>query len=138
MLAVDNDTNAFNAYMDARRLPKNSAEESKIREKAIQDGLKQAVMVPWNTAQLSFEALKIAKRVVELGNVNSVSDAGVGAQIAFTGVRGGIYNVIINLPQITDKKYVDQMKEEANKLENEAEKILRETIEKTRKVIESM
>jgi glutamate formiminotransferase/formiminotetrahydrofolate cyclodeaminase len=138
LLAVDNDTNAFNAYMEARRLPKNSAEESKIREKAIQDGLKQAVMVPWNTAQLSFEALKIAKRVVDLGNVNSVSDAGVGAQIAFTGVRGGIYNVIINLPQITDQKYVDRMREDANQLEKEAELILHESIEKTRKVIESM
>jgi glutamate formiminotransferase/formiminotetrahydrofolate cyclodeaminase len=138
LLAVDNDTNAFNAYMEARRLPHNTPQESKIREEAIQGGLKQAVMVPWSTAQLSFEALKIAKRVVELGNKNSVSDAGVGAQIAFTGVRGGIYNVIINLPQITDNQFIEQIKKDGSKLEKEAESTLRETVENVQKVIESM
>ncbi len=50
--AVDDDTNAFNDYMSARRLPNKTAEEKKTREAAMQNGLKQAVHVPLNTAQL--------------------------------------------------------------------------------------
>ena len=44
--AVDDDTNAFNDYMAARRLPNKTPEEKKARETAMQNGLKQAVRVP--------------------------------------------------------------------------------------------
>ena len=135
LLAVDEDTNAFNAYMEARRLPQNTREEKEAREKAIQEGLKQAVMVPLTTAQLSLEAEKVAEKVVGLGNVNSVTDAGVGAQIAFTGVRGGIFNVLINLPQITDREFIDKMKTTCAALEKEAEQLLNETMAKVREKI---
>ncbi|MBT8391496.1 MAG: glutamate formimidoyltransferase, partial [Ignavibacteriaceae bacterium] len=108
--AVDDDTNAFNAYMDARRLPKKTEEEKKIREEAMQAGLKQAVMVPLGTAQRSCEAIEIAEVVAKNGNPASITDVGVGAQSAYTGVLGGIYNVLINLKDITDKKFNDDMR----------------------------
>jgi len=136
--AVDDDTNAFNAYMEARRLPQNTPEEKKKREEAIQQGLKEAVMVPLNTTRLSLEALKIASKVAEIGNINSVTDAGVGAQIAFTGVRGGIFNVLINLPQITDEKFVNQMKTTCAEIEKESQKILDETIAMVKSKIEKL
>ena len=107
--AIDADTNAFNAYMDARRLPGKTAEEKKKKQDAIQAGLKEAVMVPLNTAKWSAEVLNVVEKAVDLGNINSVTDAGVGAQIAFTGVKGGVYNVLINLKEIEDKKYIDEM-----------------------------
>lgn len=136
--AVDDDTNAFNAYMEARRLPAKTLEETKAREKAIQDGLKEAVMVPLNTAQLSLDALKIAKRVVEIGNKNSATDAGVGAQIAFTGVQGGIFNVLINLPQISDQKFVKKMKSTCDNLENEAKGHLDQMMVLLKEIISNM
>jgi glutamate formiminotransferase/formiminotetrahydrofolate cyclodeaminase len=125
--AIDDDTDAFNTYMDARRLPNNTVEEKQIREKAIQDGLKQAVEVPLKTARLSDEALKIASRIVEIGNINSVTDAGVGAQIAFTGVLGGIFNVLINLPPISDKAFVTEMKDTCDQLKERAGRLLEKT-----------
>ena len=108
--AIDEDTNAFNAYMDARRLPNKTAEEQKTREDAMQAGLKQAVMVPLNTAKQSFRAIEIAEVVAKNGNPNSITDVGVGAQSAYTGVLGGIYNVLINLKDIKDEKFVDEMR----------------------------
>jgi glutamate formiminotransferase/formiminotetrahydrofolate cyclodeaminase len=126
--AVDEDTNAFNAYMEAQRLPQITEDEKNIRERAIQNGLKQAVNVPLTTAILSFESLKVAAVAVEKGNINSVTDAGVGAQIAHTGVIGGIYNVLINLPSISDEDYKKEMKVRCNQLENEAQEILDHTI----------
>ena len=136
--AIDDDTNAFNVYMAAKRLPRNTPEEIEVREKAIQEGLKQAVMVPLNTAELSLEALKTAQRVVEIGNKNSSTDAGVGAQIAFTGIRGGVYNVLINLPQITDKKFIQEMKARCVELEITAQRHLDETTRNLNGIIEQM
>ena len=136
--AVDDDTNAFNAYMEARRLPQNTPEEKAARQQAIQEGLKQAVRVPLRTAELSLEAMKIATEVVEKGNLNSVTDAGVGAQIAFTGVRGGVFNVLINLPQIEDQNFVQEMKHTCTGLEQEAGDILERTMKTVREKIEQL
>jgi glutamate formiminotransferase/formiminotetrahydrofolate cyclodeaminase len=124
--SVDADTNAFNSYMDARRVPAKTAEEKKIKEDAMLAGLKEAVMVPLHTAQQSLEAIKVAETVVNYGNPNSITDVGVGAQSAYTGVLGGIYNVLINLKDIDDesfnadmrKKCVDLKKEGLERLNN--------------------
>jgi glutamate formiminotransferase/formiminotetrahydrofolate cyclodeaminase len=127
--AVDEDTNAFNAYMDARRLPNKTDEEKKIREDAMQAGLKQAVMVPLGTAQRSYEAIEIAEVVAKNGNPASITDVGVGAQSAYTGVLGGIYNVLINLKDITDKKFNDDMRKTCADLKAKAQKKLDDVLE---------
>ncbi len=118
--AIDADTNAFNAYMEARRLPSKTQEEKKKKFEAEQKGLKQAVMVPLNTAKQSLEALKVAQVVVQYGNPNSITDVGVGALMAYNGVKGGIFNVLINLGQIKDSDFVDEMRQTCEKLEKEA------------------
>ncbi|MBV6419748.1 MAG: hypothetical protein DAHOPDDO_00972 [Ignavibacteriaceae bacterium] len=126
--AIDEDTNAFNSYMNARRLPNKSAEEKKIREEAMQAGLKQAVMVPLNTAKQSLRAIEIAEVVAKNGNPNSITDVGVGAHIAYTGVLGGIYNVLINLKDIKDQKFVDEMRKTCAELKEKAQKKLNEVL----------
>jgi glutamate formiminotransferase/formiminotetrahydrofolate cyclodeaminase len=118
--AIDEDTNAFNAYMAARRLPAKTEEEKTVKQQAIQDGLKKAVAVPLRTAQLSQQAINVAQVVVEKGNINSVTDAGVGAHIAFTGVKGGIFNVLINLKEINDERFIAEMITTCRDLEEEA------------------
>ena len=124
--AVDDDTNAFNDFMDAKRLPAKTDKEKKYRADAMQNGLKNAVNVPFETAKLSYEAIKIAKTVVEYGNPNSITDVGVGAQMAFSGVIGGIYNVLINLGQIDDEDFVVKMKSDCAELKEKASKLLDE------------
>ena len=126
--AIDEDTNAFNEYMNARRLPNKTAEEKKAREDAMQAGLKQAVMVPLKTAKQSYRAIEIAEDVAKNGNPNSITDVGVGAQSAYTGVLGGIYNVLINLKDIKDQKFVDEMKSTCTELKDKAQKKLNEVL----------
>ncbi|HJV49665.1 MAG TPA: glutamate formimidoyltransferase [Geothrix sp.] len=109
MVAVDADTNAFNAFMDARRLPDTTPEQKGARHDAMQAGLKVAIDVPLDTAKTSFAALELAGEASRLGKVASITDAAVGAQMAYAGVRGGIWNVIINLKDITDAAYVADM-----------------------------
>jgi len=120
--AVDEDTNAFNEYMAARRLPQKNEEEKKVKNKALQEGLKKAVTVPLNTAKRSSEIIDLARIAVEKGNINSVTDAGVGAHIAYTGVKGGIFNVLINLKEIEDKKFIEDMIETCRELDQRARK----------------
>jgi glutamate formiminotransferase/formiminotetrahydrofolate cyclodeaminase len=116
VLAVDDDTNAFNAYMDARRLPQGTAEERAVREAAMLEGLKIAVNVPFQTAALSFEAMKASATVIEHGNPASITDGMVGVQMGFAGVRGGIWNVLINLKDISDAAYNAEMMARCEKL----------------------
>jgi glutamate formiminotransferase/formiminotetrahydrofolate cyclodeaminase len=127
--AIDDDTNAFNAYMDARRLPQDTDEQRGIRFEAMQAGLKQAVAVPFHTAKESEKAIEIAKMVAELGNPNSITDIGVGAQIAFAGVVGGIYNVLINLKEIKDDDFNTQMRKDCADLKLKAQRMLNEVSE---------
>ncbi len=126
ILAVDEDTNAFNAYMDAMRLPKNSPEEKEYRLQKMEEGLKEAVNVPYNTALQSFAAMETAKLSAEKGNINSITDAAVGAQIAYTGVRGGILNVLINLKDIKDARFVEEMQNKCADLNAKALALLNE------------
>ena len=117
---IDADTNAFNAYMDARRLPVKTEEEKTIRNAEMEKGLKEAVNVPLKTAENSYKAIELTETVVKYGNPNSITDVGVGAQIAFSGVKGGIYNVLINLKDIKDQSFVAEMKKKCSILEEKA------------------
>lgn len=113
---IDDDSNAFNEYMEAMRLPQTTPEEKSIRLEAMQAGLKKAVQVPLTTAKLSYEAIRICEVVKQHGNPNSITDVTVGARISLTGVEGGILNVLINLKDIKDAQYVAAMKAECDSL----------------------
>ncbi len=58
--------------------------------------------------------------MVEKGNPNSVSDAGVGAVCALAAVEGGWMNVKINLSGFKNKALGEQIKAEADALLAEA------------------
>jgi glutamate formiminotransferase/formiminotetrahydrofolate cyclodeaminase len=126
MVAVDADTNAFNAFMDARRLPDTTPEQKTARQAAMQAGLKVAIDVPLDTAKASYAALELAGEASRLGKAASITDAAVGAQMAFAGVRGGIWNVVINLKDITDGVYVAEMQRECSSLLAQAGEKLKE------------
>jgi glutamate formiminotransferase/formiminotetrahydrofolate cyclodeaminase len=128
ILAVDEDTNAFNSYLDARRLPQGSPAEKAVREEAMQRGLKLAVEVPWATAAACFEAMQAADLAMRAGNPASITDAMVGVQMGFTGVRGGIWNVLINLKDITDAAFNGEMRKRCAGLLAEARVLLDEAL----------
>ncbi len=125
--AVDEDTEAFNAVMEAGKLPKNTEAEKAAREKAMQDGYKAAANVPMETALACVEALRLAREAVA-GNRNSASDAGVAALMARAGAHGAALNVLINLGSIADAAYVADMKKKAAALRAEADAICAETV----------
>jgi glutamate formiminotransferase / formiminotetrahydrofolate cyclodeaminase len=118
--AVDADSAAFSAFMDAMRLPQGTPEDKATRARKMQEGLKQAVQVPWRTAEASLAAMRLARTVVTLGNPASLSDGAVGVQIGYAGVRGGLWNVLINLKDVTDGAYVAEKRAACVKLLEDA------------------
>ena len=122
--AVDADTDAFNDFLAARRLPNGTPDEKAAREAAMQAGLKQAIEVPWRAARAAFKTLRMAEVALAEGNPNSATDAAVGAQMAFSGLRGAVWNVLINLKDIKDAAYVAKMREDARALVADGQEIL--------------
>ena len=72
---------------------------------------------------------------MEKGNPNSVSDAGVAAEMALAGVRGACMNVLINLPGIQDQTYRDEKKSAVEDLIQKAGSLHQAVYDKTIKVI---
>ena len=93
---VDEDTVAFNRIMDAYSLPKKTEEEKLCRKQAIQVATRYAIEVPFKVMQLCYGSMEVMKAMAEIGNPNSVTDAGVGAIAARSGVYGAFLNVKIN------------------------------------------
>jgi glutamate formiminotransferase/formiminotetrahydrofolate cyclodeaminase len=102
--AVDLDTEAFNAVLAARRLPKKTDAEQRARDVEIERANQAATRVPLVVLEKSVEALELAQRVAKDGNPASVSDAGVAGACALAAAEGAALNVRINLPSITDEK----------------------------------
>jgi glutamate formiminotransferase/formiminotetrahydrofolate cyclodeaminase len=117
---VDEDTNAFNRIMDAFGLPKKSDEEKAIRKQAIQDATKYAIEVPFKVMNLCYESMEVMEAMAEIGNPNSVSDAGVGALAARAGIRGAFLNVKINAEGYEDTAFVDEIMAKAAELDAKA------------------
>ena len=117
---VDEDTNAFNKIMDAFGLSKKTDEEKKIRQQAIQDATKYAIQVPFNTMKFAYESMEVIKAMAEIGNPNSVTDAGVGALAARSAVMGAFLNVKINSADLDDKAYVDDILKQGEDIQNKA------------------
>jgi glutamate formiminotransferase/formiminotetrahydrofolate cyclodeaminase len=102
---VDEDTKAFNVIMASFSLPKGNDEEKAARTKAIQDATKYATEVPFRVMEAAFSSMEVMKAMAEIGNPNSVSDAGVGALAARSAVMGAYLNVKINAAGLTDKTF---------------------------------
>jgi glutamate formiminotransferase/formiminotetrahydrofolate cyclodeaminase len=117
---VDEDTHAFNKIMDAFGLPKSSDTEKAVRKAAIQSATKNAIEVPLKVMQLSLQSFEVIKAMAEIGNPNSVSDAGVGALCARSAVYGAWLNVKINASGYEDKAYVQQVLAQGETMLNEA------------------
>ena len=117
---VDEDTNAFNKIMEAFSLPKSSDKEAKIRSEAIQNATKYATEVPLKTMILAYSSFPIIKAMAEIGNPNSISDAGVGALCARSAVIGAYMNVRINAAELKDESFKKEILGKAEKIKNDA------------------
>lgn len=115
--AIQKDTESFNLYMAALKLPKETDEEKAVRRDAMQNGLKEAAKVPFAVAETAVKIFPIAKTVVAKGNTNAVTDGLVAAMMTRTAVLGALLNVKINLGSIKDEEFVAELAKRVAELE---------------------
>ena len=106
LFLVDEDTNSFNKIMEAMRLPKGSDSEKQARKEAMDGATKYAILTPFRVMETSLKSMDIIQEMAEIGNPNSVTDAGVGALCARTAVIGAFLNVKINCKDFDDTEFV--------------------------------
>ena len=106
------DKEAFDRLLATRKLPKDTEEEVKTRAVQIEDATRGAALVPLKVAEKSLEVLSLVKVVAEKGNVNSITDAGVGALMAKAALEGAIFNVRINITGLEDAAFVKKLSTE--------------------------
>lgn len=119
---IDEDTNVFNEVISVFKMPKGDLR----RPKKIQDTIKKATEVPLKTMRECYKALELTRVVAEKGNVNSVSDAGIAALIANTGVKSASLNVMINLKFIKDNEFIEKTTEEVTELTKKSSELNKE------------
>ena len=129
--AIDKDTEAFNNYMAAMKLPKKTDEQKKFRADEIQEAIKNATKVPLHTMKLCWEVIVLSETAAKYGNQNALSDAGVSAITALIGAKSAYFNVLINLPGVKDEEF-------KKKIRKEAENILKQSVELADKVEKSV
>jgi formiminotetrahydrofolate cyclodeaminase len=119
---VDRDAEAYDGVVRALRLPKGSEAERRDRSEALARATLYATETPLAIADACAALLAMAIDLAYKGNPNAVSDVGVAALLAYSGLRGGILNVRANLKGIKDEAAAARARERVRRLEVEAEK----------------
>jgi glutamate formiminotransferase/formiminotetrahydrofolate cyclodeaminase len=113
---VDEDTRAFNKIMEAFGLPKSNEAEKAARAAAIEKATIYAIQIPFKTMDLAFNAFNLTHKMAEIGNPNSVSDAGVGALCLRTAIKGAYMNVRINAQGLENHPEVKPLLQKAEEM----------------------
>ena len=126
---VDEDTNAFNKIMDCFKMPNSNEAEKAIRKNALNEATKYAIEIPFKVMEISLESMEIIKAMAEIGNPNSVSDAGVGALCARSAVMGAYLNVKINSSGMHDDSFGKEKLVKGKEIEEKAIAFEKEILE---------
>lgn len=100
---IDRDTESFNLFMTAMKMPKETEEEKRVRGEAMEEATKKSIETPLRIAELSNEALHLLDYFVTYGNKNAISDIGVATTLLYSGLEGAIMNIRVNLPNLSDE-----------------------------------
>ena len=90
-------------------MQKKTIKDQDLRNHEIESATKFAIEVPLSIMKLSYKILLLSKKIIRLGNQNSLSDAGVSAELSVASINGAYMNVLINLKDINDKKYAQKI-----------------------------
>jgi formiminotetrahydrofolate cyclodeaminase len=113
---IEDDAKAFDMVMGAYGMPKETDAQKAARDAAIQKALKIATDVPLACAYAAREVIDLAARASEKGNLNVISDAGVGVLAGYAALRSAALNVWTNARMINDKVFGEAKLKELNEL----------------------
>ncbi|MBN2076074.1 MAG: cyclodeaminase/cyclohydrolase family protein [Dehalococcoidales bacterium] len=113
---LEEDVEAYTKLSQTMKMPRETEEQKNIRAAAMQKALKDAADVPMRIAEACASIMDLCRPAAEKGNINAISDVGVGILMAEAGLRSAALNVLINLSMIKDDKFVSESRVKLDKL----------------------
>ena len=114
--SIDHDAASYQAVLDAHRLARETEEDRKKREQAIQRALEGSVEAPLDVARRAAELFGRLGQLEPMAGASMLSDVRVARMMAAVAVRGALENVTTNLGSIADKAFAKRASSEAEKL----------------------
>ncbi len=121
--AVEMDAAAYEGFMQASRMAKETPEEQAARSKNLEKAILQAAIVPLSVGRKAVQVIELALQAASLGNLNAISDAGTAAALGQAALAGASLNVRTNILSMSDHDQARQFVEEVKGLEKQAEEL---------------
>jgi glutamate formiminotransferase len=115
--AIDRDAASFDAVMTAMRLPKDTDEEKRVRDQAVEEATQAATEVPLETAEAAAAVLDLLAQLAPISAPLMASDLKTGQHLATAGLHGALENVRINLDSVRDATFQQKARARAAQLE---------------------
>lgn len=112
MQLAQRDTEAFDHFMKALSLPKETEKDRKIRKDAMQSALMESTRIPLEVIELTRKLSANSLTVALLGNPNAITDAAVAAILAEAAAKGAAMNARINMTSIDDAQFIRECSEQ--------------------------
>ena len=113
---LEADVRVYTELSQKMKMPRDTEEQKRARAAAMDKALKAATDVPMRVADACVAVMELCRTAAEKGNINAVSDVGVGILLAEAGLRSAALNVLINLGWIKDKAFVTESRKRLDKL----------------------
>jgi formiminotetrahydrofolate cyclodeaminase len=115
------DVDAYNDVVEAYKIP-----DSQKKKEQLQRAYKKAAAVPMEVAKKCQRILELAEITTNKGNQNAITDSGVGALMAYSGLKSALLNVKVNLKYIEDSGFIKEYRDEVDSIEKRANEIIEE------------
>ena len=132
---AEEDARVFEDFMQVYKLPNETDEQKKLRSDLFAARAIAAADVPWQIAELCRDVLKLCVQIARIGNKQVISDAAVAALLARAALRSACYNVLVNMPNITDTDYVQKHTLAIDNIKQDAFLLEEQVLEYTEKVL---
>lgn len=113
---IDRDAEAFEPLARAYRLPRETDEEKKVRDTAIQKALLRAAAEPLGLIKTLAMAVSLIEGFAMKGSKAALSDAATAAALARGAMYGAAVNVYVNTGAMDDRGTAEKMNEAAENL----------------------
>jgi len=113
---MQEDADTYQKVMEAFELPRETDDQQASRQAAIEEAMKKAATVPLETLRASERLIRAARKAVQGGNPNAITDAGAAVQLANATAVVASYNVQINISRIKDQAFVAKCEKEVTEI----------------------
>ncbi len=112
----EKDEEAYGFIKNAMSMPKTGQEEKERRQKAIEEALVKAAVVPKDNAWKCYRVQELAEKLKGRSNPGAGSDLEVAQYLAYSALVGCLANVKVNIDSLPASKARSELENESSKL----------------------